>query len=78
METVLVQAARISGGRYFRATDLSALDAIYGELDRLAVPSEVTVERTEITPMGHWLLLAGLALLVSGIGLRASPWGVVP
>jgi Ca-activated chloride channel family protein len=78
METVLVQAARISGGRYFRATDVSALDAIYGELDRLAVPSQVPVERSEISPLGHWLLLAGLTLLVGGIALRGSPWGVLP
>jgi len=78
LETVLVQAARVTGGRYFRATDLAALEEIYAELDRLAVPSEVTVERTETAPLGHWLLLAALALLLAGVGLRASPLGVVP
>jgi Ca-activated chloride channel family protein len=78
METVLVQAARLTGGRYFRATDVSGLEEIYAELDRIAVPSETVIERTEVTPVGHWLLLAALALLVAGISLRASPLGVVP
>ena len=78
METVLVQAARITGGRYFRATDVSSLDQIYAEIDRLAVPSEQLVERRDITPVGHWLLLAALGLFVLGATLRASPLGVVP
>jgi Ca-activated chloride channel family protein len=78
METVLVQAARITGGRYFRATDVSALDQIYAEIDRLAVPSERLVERRDVTPVGHWLLLAALGLVVMGMTLRASPLGVVP
>ena len=78
METVLAQAARITGGRYFRATDVSALDQIYAEIDRLAVRSEEIVERTEVTPVGHWFFLAALALLVGGSTLRASPWGVLP
>jgi Ca-activated chloride channel family protein len=78
METVLVQAARITGGRYFRGTDVSSLDQIYAEIDRLAVPSEQLVERRDVTPVGHWLLLTALALLVLGATLRASPWGVVP
>jgi len=78
METVLVQAARITGGRYFRATDVSSLDEIYAEIDRLAVPSEQLVERRDVTPVGHWLLLAALGLVVLGSTLRASPLGVVP
>ncbi len=78
METVLVQAARLSGGQYFRATDVTALDQIYAELDQLAIPTEAFVARTETTPVGHWLLLAALALLVGALVMRASPLGVVP
>jgi Ca-activated chloride channel family protein len=78
METVLVQAARITGGEYFRATDVSSLDRIYAEIDRLAVPSEQLVERREVTPVSHWLFLAALVMVVSGMALRASPLGVVP
>jgi Ca-activated chloride channel family protein len=78
METVLTQAAVVTGGRYFRATDVAALDAIYAEIDRLTEPSEELVDRVEITPIGFWLLLAAMVLLLPGAALRASTWGVIP
>jgi Ca-activated chloride channel family protein len=78
METVLTQAALITGGRYFRATDVSTLDEIYVEIDRLTEPSEQLVDRVEVTPLGVWPLLAAMVLLVLGGGLRGSRWGVIP
>lgn len=78
METVLTQAALITGGRYFRATDVNALDAIYAEIDRLTEPSEQLVDRLEITPVGAFPLLLAVLLTVLGVGLRGSRWGVIP
>jgi len=78
METVLTQAASITGGRYFRATDVDALEEVYEEIDRLAAPSEEIVERTESTPIGLWVLLASLPVLLLGAALRGSRWGVLP
>lgn len=78
METVLTQAAQITGGRYFRATDLAGLEEIYEEIERLAAPSEEMVERTQATPVGLWVLLASLPLLLAGAALRGSRWGVLP
>jgi len=78
METVLTQAALISRGRYFRATDLEALEAVYEEIDRLAAPSEETIERTVATPIGLWILMASLPVLLLGAALRGSRWGVLP
>ena len=78
METVLTQAARITGGRYFKATDVSALDEIYDEIDRLVQPSERTVQRLETTDYGWMFVLAGLALAVVAVLLRGSRWGVLP
>lgn len=78
METVLTQAAVISDGRYFRATDVEALEDIYEEIDRLAAPSEEIVERTEATPLQIWFLLASLPILLLGAALRGSRWGVLP
>ncbi len=78
METVLTQAARITDGRYFRATDVAALETIYEEIDRLTLPSEQMVERTETEPLGWWLLLGALAALVAASALRASRWGILP
>ncbi len=78
METVLTQAARITGGRYFRATDATALEAIYREIDRLVQPSEETVERVETTPYAWMFALAGFLLGASAVLLRGSRWGVLP
>jgi Ca-activated chloride channel family protein len=78
METVLTQVAAISGGRYFRATDLAALEEIYEEIERLAAPSEELVARTESSPIGLWFLLASAPLLIVGATLRGSRWGVLP
>lgn len=78
METVLTQAARITGGRYFHATDVRALEAIYEEIDRLTLPSEEMVERTETEPLAWMLVLATLGLSVGASVLRGSPWGVLP
>ncbi len=78
METVLTQAALLTGGRYFRASDAAALDEIYAEIDRLTEPTEELVERSEIIPVGVWPILMALLLLLGGAGMRASRWGVVP
>jgi Ca-activated chloride channel family protein len=78
METVLMRAAALTGGRYYRAADVDALDAIYEEIDRLAVTTWTTSERSDAYPVAHYLLLASLALLLLGAGLRASRWGVLP
>jgi Ca-activated chloride channel family protein len=78
METVLTQAARITGGRYFKATDVHALEAIYEEIDRLVRPSEETVEHIETTPWAWLFALTGLMLAALATVLRGSPWGVLP
>lgn len=78
METVLTQAARITGGRYFKATDARALDEIYDEIDRLVQPSEEIIERIETTPYSWVFALLALALATAAVVLRGSPWGVLP
>ena len=78
METVFTQAARITGGQYFRATHATALDSIYLEIDRLAVVSDDLVVRTASTPLGVWLLVGAALALLSATAVRASRWGVVP
>lgn len=78
METVLTQAARITGGEYFQAADANALSAIYEEIDRRVQPSEATVQRTESTPYRWLLTLVGLFLAAAAVVLRGSSWGVLP
>jgi Ca-activated chloride channel family protein len=78
METVLTQAARITGGRYFKATDEGALDEIYAEIDRIVQPSIETTQRLETIPFAWIFVVAALTLAGSAALLRASPWGVLP
>ncbi len=78
METVLTQAARITGGRYFKATDARALDEIYDEIDRIVQPSEEIIERVEITPWSWLFALLALVLGTLATVLRGSPLGVLP
>ena len=78
METVLAQTARITGGQYFRASNAEALQAIYDEIDRLEAVSEVMIEREQAIPLGLWLLLSGIVLVVGATTLRGSRWGLVP
>jgi len=78
METVLTQAARITGGEYFQATDVNALNEIYDEIDRRVQPSEATIQRFEVTPYRWLLTMVGLVMAVMAIALRGSPLGVLP
>jgi len=78
METVLTQAARITGGRYFKATDARALDEIYDEIDRLVQPSEEIIERIETTPYSWLFALLAVMLGTLTTLLRGSPLGVLP
>jgi hypothetical protein len=75
---VLSQAADITGGVYFRATEAQALDSIYEELARIAAPSEEMIVRTQADPIGFWFLLAAFPLILGGAALRGSRWGVLP
>ena len=78
METVLTQAARITGGRYFSAADVATLDSIYVEIDRLETTSRETRITTALVPFRFWLVAGALAMLLGAVGLRASRWAVLP
>ena len=78
METVLTQAARITGGRYFSAADVAALDSIYAEIDRLETTSRETRLTTALVPLRFWLVAGALAMLMGAVGVRASRWAVLP
>jgi Ca-activated chloride channel family protein len=61
-ETALQEIARLTGGRYFRATDETALGAIYAEIDRLE-KSRILVEH-DLRRVEAFPLFAGIALLL--------------
>ena len=57
---------------------MEALEAIYDEIDRLEVASEVITEREESVPLGLWLVIGSMVFLAGANTLRGSRWGVLP
>ena len=72
-EAVLTQIAENSGGRYFRARDLTDLVDVYEELDRLETIEQDMQTYRPVRVLFYWPL--GLALILSFLlaGLTA-PW----
>jgi Ca-activated chloride channel family protein len=76
--TVLGEMAKISRGRFFRATNLSELKKIYDEIDRLE-KTEVKMRRcTTFVPLLQWPLLAGIALFILELILASTRFRRVP
>jgi Ca-activated chloride channel family protein len=73
-EATLQEIAKTTGGRYFRATDASALEAVYSEIDRL----EPVAGRAQwLRPTDEWFPYPlGLALLLSvpAVAFGARAW----
>ena len=62
-ETTLTDMAETTGGRYFRATDGEALQAIYSEIDRLEKSTNVAERYQRYVEGFPALLLVALLLL---------------
>ena len=76
-ETVLQQIAAITGGRYFRAVNATALDSIYDVIDRIETPRPRPIPTETRIPLRPWLLIVGLGVLGLEALLRGSRWGIV-
>ncbi len=75
---VLGRMARISFGKFYRATNRRELEGIYNEIDRLE-KTEVKMRRfTTYTPLFQWPLLAALALLGLELVLSNTRYRRVP
>jgi Ca-activated chloride channel homolog len=76
--TVLGQMARLSHGRFYRATNRRELQSIYNEIDRLE-KTEIKLRRyTTFVPLFQWPLLAGFALLALELLLSSTRYRRVP
>jgi Ca-activated chloride channel family protein len=73
---VLRQVASTTGGRFFRAEDGAQLEAIYGEIDRLAPVKVETLSWRPKLPLFQWPLgiAVVLTLLLWGLLLLRSDW----
>jgi len=76
-EPLLTEIATTTGGKYFRAKDAAALQAIYEQIDRLersAVEAKAFIRYTE---RFRWPLLFGIVALLGELWLRARR-GILP
>ena len=68
-EETLIRIAKVTGGRYFRATDIAALESIYSEISSLE-RSEIAVnEYTQYTELYGWFLIPAFIL---GMGMEVT------
>jgi Ca-activated chloride channel family protein len=70
-DSLLTDVARMTGGRYFRATNAQALDAITHEIDRLERSPVRTHVYTRYTELFRWPLGAAVLALFGELGLLA-------
>lgn len=68
-ETTLQEISKITGGQYFRATDLESLKNIYSQIDEMEKSEVKVIDHSEYKELFHYFLIPGLALLLLEIGL---------
>jgi Ca-activated chloride channel family protein len=77
-EETLKRIAERTGGRYFRATDHSALEHIYAEIDRLTRTELLEERYREFREFFPHAIGLGLLLFMLGFGLRSSMFRRLP
>ncbi len=70
-EALLRQIAALSGGRYFRARDAAALEAIYSQIDRLERVPVQSRSYVRYTELYRWFVGLALLALLGELGLVA-------
>ena len=77
-ERTLTDIAKATGGRYFRATDTSALQEIYGEINRLEKSANVLEHYQQYAERFAWFLLPALGLLLIEMLLMNTRLRTIP
>ncbi|MBC8282909.1 MAG: VWA domain-containing protein [Nitrospinae bacterium] len=63
-EDTLKEISNITGGQYFRATDLESLKAIYKQIDQMEKSEVKVIDHSEYTELFHYFLIPGILLLL--------------
>ena len=63
-ETTLTEISNITGGQYFRATDLESLKDIYKQIDEMEKSEVKVIDHSEYKELFHYFLVPGLMLLL--------------
>ena len=68
-ETTLTEISKVTGGQYFRATDLESLKNIYKQIDEMEKSEVKVIDYSEYKEIFHYFLVPGLMLLFLEITL---------
>ena len=68
-EATLKKISNITGGQYFRATDLESLKTIYNQIDKMEKSKVKVIDHSEYTELFNYFLLSGLLLLLLEVAL---------
>ena len=77
-ENTLKEISKLTGGQYFRATDLESLKSIYKQIDQMEKSEVKVLDHSEYTELFHYFLIPGILLLLSEIILSNTVLRRIP
>ena len=77
-EDTLKKISDLTGGQYFRATDLQSLKTIYKQIDEMEKSEVKVIDHSEYTELFHYFLIPGLLILLLEILLSNTTLRRIP
>ncbi len=77
-DDALREIAKITDGRYYRATDTESLKEIYSQIDKLEKTESEVPQYTEYTELFHYFLIPAFGLLLFELGLTKTKFRKIP
>ena len=77
-DDALSEIARITDGKYYRATDTESLKEIYNQIDKLEKTEAEVTQYTEYNELFHYFLLPAFGLLLFELGLIKTRFRKIP
>jgi Ca-activated chloride channel family protein len=77
-EDMLGKIADETGGKFFRATDTDALQAIYGQIDRMEKTEHAVKKFEHYRELFTWVLIPALVLLALELALAQTRYRRLP
>lgn len=77
-DDALREIAKITDGKYYRATDTDSLKEIYNQIDKLEKTEAEVTQYTEYNELFHYFLLPAFGLLLFELGLTKTRFRKIP
>ncbi|MDE1888787.1 MAG: VWA domain-containing protein [Planctomycetota bacterium] len=77
-DDALREIAKITDGKYYRATDTESLKGIYSQIDKLEKTESETTQYTEYNELFYYFLLPAFGLLLIELGLTKTRFRKIP